>query len=70
MPNGRFNNTGAVATITAVMSEMTFTGPDAAASHSGSGTWLQTPGSVMHQTWYKIQPMGSGLPPSATRPAT
>jgi hypothetical protein len=46
-------NTGtATATITGVVSGMNFAGPANFIAVSGSGTWLQTPGSSITQQWY------------------
>ncbi len=47
------NATGApVATVKAALSGQNFIGPAGAYSVSGAGTWLNSPGSVMTQTWY------------------
>jgi hypothetical protein len=41
-----------VATITAALSGQNFTGPAGAFSLSGAGTWLNSPGSIITQSWY------------------
>jgi hypothetical protein len=46
------NNSGSTATIIAVLSGQNFTGPGNFAALSGSGTWVNTPGSVLTQSWY------------------
>jgi hypothetical protein len=46
------NGGSGTATITAALSGQNFTGPAAIYGASGSGTWLNSPGSVMSQSWY------------------
>jgi len=54
------NNLGVVATVSAVLSGMNFVGPSNFVAFSSSGTWLNTPGSVMSQTWYDDPDNGLG----------
>ena len=46
------NSSGSTASISVVISGQNFTGPASFLSLSGSGTWLETPGSMITQNWY------------------
>jgi hypothetical protein len=46
------NNSGSVATVTAILSGLNFPGSDGAFTVSGSGSWTNSSGSVLTQTWY------------------
>jgi hypothetical protein len=46
------NNSGAARTLTAAVSDTGFTPPIGLVDHSGSGTWLSTPGSTLTMQWF------------------
>ncbi|HEX3993592.1 MAG TPA: hypothetical protein VHX39_20670 [Acetobacteraceae bacterium] len=60
------NNSGSVATTSAVVSGGGYVGPNSVVSLSGSGTWLHTAGSTITQTWYNDPTNVIGANPTNT----